>query len=177
MIKASAMEFAAKLDEADLNDVRRLARPKNYWLKFVLANWYATALVLLVAYATIVAIIGQTRPNWNALGLVWLVLGGLIWWSSLRVKRKRTRHLKQLNASLPDQISLTKDGVNLSGPNGATGFFPWSNFKGWREGQRVILLDHAQGSQAVILPVAGMSENERQSVRDLMRSHVPVRGG
>jgi hypothetical protein len=36
-----------------------------------------------------------------------------------------------LTNPVPDQVSLTNEGVKLDVPNGATGFLPWKNFKGW----------------------------------------------
>jgi len=58
-------------------------------------------------------------------------------------KDKSQRHKgtksKEINAALPDQVNLTSDGVKWNGPTGGTGFLPWRNFKGWREGRRVLL--------------------------------------
>jgi hypothetical protein len=62
--------------------------------------------------------------------------------------------------------------VKLSGPDGASGFLPWRNFKGWREGKLVMLLDQAQKNHFVILPIAHLSEIQREPVRQFLRSHI-----
>jgi hypothetical protein len=41
------------------------------------------------------------------------------------------------NARRPE-INLTTEGIKLDGPDGATAFLPWHNFKGWREGRQVV---------------------------------------
>jgi hypothetical protein len=75
------MQFGGKLDEADLSDVRRLTRSKMHWVKLVVANWYGTALISIALWATISALLGQIKPNWQALALVWAVGGGLLVWT------------------------------------------------------------------------------------------------
>jgi hypothetical protein len=84
------------------------------------------------------------------------------------------REFSQLNATLPDHLNLTTDGVKIDGPNGASAFLPWRTFKGWREGRRVVLIDLSQGNSVVILPVAQLSEIERLSIRQYLQSHIPV---
>ena len=167
------MQFGGKLDEADLSDVRRLTRSKMHWVKLVVANWYGTALISIALWATISALLGQIKPNWQALALVWAVGGGLLVWTVYWTKRAQAKQLTQLNATLPDQVSLTKDGVKLDGPNGATGSLPWRNFKGWREGRRVMLIDQCEGNRAVMLSVAQLSEIERLPIRQFLQSHIP----
>ena len=68
---------------------------------------------------------------------------------------------------------LADDGVKCNGPNGAMGFHPWRNFSRWREGKRVVLIDQSQGGGFVILPVADLSEIERESIRGILKAHLP----
>ena len=81
------------------------------------------------------------------------------------------KEFMQLNVSLPDWINLESNGVKQDGPSGATSFQPWSNFKGWREGKRVIVLNlKTQGF--LMLPVFEISEMERESIRGILRMHI-----
>jgi hypothetical protein len=170
------MQFSSKLAEADLNEVGKMTRSKMYWVKLVVANWYGAALLLIAVWATISGLLGQTKPNWQAVAVIWVVAAGLVLWSVYWARRGRARQLVRLNATLPDQVDFTNEGVKWNGPDGATGFLPWRNFKGWREGRRVVLVDQREGSRAVILPVAQMSDMEREPIRQFLQSHIPPVG-
>jgi hypothetical protein len=117
--------------------------------------------------------LGQTKPNWGAVAVIWAVLVGIVLWSYYSTHRKQARELTQLNATLADNIILTNDGVKFDGPDGATGFLPWRNFKGWREGERVLLIDKCEGNSSVMIPIAHLSEIERLPVRQFLQSHIP----
>jgi CDP-diglyceride synthetase len=138
----------------------------------LLANWYGTALILALIWATISGFLGQTKPNWRAVAIIWVVVACIVLWAVYRAKRSHVRELTELNATLPDQVSLTNDGVKCDGPNGATGFLPWRTFKGWREGRRVVLVDQCQGNRVVMLPVSQLSEVERVTIRQFLQSHI-----
>jgi len=151
-----------------------MARSKTYWLKLLLTNWYGAALLLILLWATIAGFFRPDKPNWWAIAAIWAVVVGLVLWAVYKTRRARTRELTQLNATLADHISLTNDGVGLDGPNGATSFFPWRTFKGWREGRRVVLVDLREGNRFVMLPVAQLSEIERQPIRQFLQSRIPT---
>lgn len=168
------MQFTGRLTEEDLTDVGKMTRSKTYWPKLLLTNLYGAALLLILMWATIAGFLRPDRPNWRAIAAIWVLVVGLVLWVGYRTRRARARELKQLNATLADQIGLTNDGVKFDGPNGATAFQPWRNFKGWREGRRVVLVDLREGSRFVMLPVAQLSEIERQSVRQFLQSHIPT---
>jgi hypothetical protein len=168
------MQFGGKLTEADLNDVQKMTQSKMYWPKLLLANWYGTALILALIWATISGLLGQTKPNWRAMAIIWIVVAGIVLWAIYSAKRSQVREFTQLNATLPDDLNLTTDGVKMDGPNGASAFLPWRTFKGWREGRRVVLIDQSQGNNVVILPVAQLSEIERLSIRQFLQSHIPA---
>jgi hypothetical protein len=153
--------------------VRKLTRSRTYWPKLFLANWYGIALLLTVAWATIAGFLGKTKPNWNAVAVIWAVVVGIVLWVIYSTKRAQTRELTQLNATLADRITLTNDGVKWEGANGSTGFHPWRNFKGWRERGRVVLIDQCEGNSFIMLPVSQLSEIERIPVRQFLQSHIP----
>lgn len=165
------MQFNGKLDEADLDDVRRIVRSKMYWPKLLAANWYALTILCIILWATIEGLLGMLHPNWRLVGWMWVVLLGLFAWGFYRTKKARAKQFSQLETTLPDWIDLGDDGVKINGPNGAVAFNPWSNFKGLREGKRVMLLDRQKGG-FVMLPVTQLSEMERQSIRELFQLHV-----
>lgn len=167
------MQFTGKLTKLDVRDVQKTARTKMYWPKLLLRNLYGTLLLVVVIWGTISGLLGYTKPNWQVLGIMWAVVAAIIVWVVYNSRKAETKGLSKLNAALPDHINLANDGVKMDGPDGATGFLPWRNFKGWREGHRVMLLDKTEGNSSVLLPVAQLSEIEREQLRQLLRSHIP----
>jgi hypothetical protein len=163
------VRLSGKLSEADLVDVRRIVRPKMYWPKLILANWYGVLLLGVFAWATIAGLAGKTQPNWTGLVAIWGVIISIFAWNFYRTKQSMAREFQQLNAGLPDWLALENSGVKSEGPNGAAAFQPWPNFKGWREGSRVILLD-LDSDAFMILPVAERLSAERDSIRQLLIS-------
>ena len=170
------MRFGGKITQEDLVDIRRIVRSKMYWPKLILANWYGVLLLCAVVWGTIEGLLGNTHLNWAAVIVIWGVISTIFGWSFYRVHKSERRDFQQLNAGLPDWLAIEEQGIKSDGPNGASGFRPWSNFKGWREGRRVILLDLTNDG-FVILPVAEQSETERNSTRRLLGSHIQVHTG
>lgn len=171
------MHFRGKITEADMDDARTLLRSRGFWPKLVLRNWYGTLLLCLIAWATIHGILASATPNWRALGMLWAVVAAVFAWSTYRVRRDKSRQFATLTARLPDWISLNDDGVRSEGPDGAKSLFPWATFKNWREGKRVILLHPANGAGPIVLPVAEMSDVERETVRQYLRVRFPSQSG
>jgi len=167
------MHFTLKLTEADLSDVRKLTRAGSYWLNLSL---YGVGLifVMLRAWRLSLGFLARTPPNLQLVAIIWVVIVGGIPWTIYMVRRGWARELTQLNATRPDQMSLTNDGVKCDGPDGATALVPWRNFKAWREGRRVILVERREGNRFVILPVAQLSEIERLPIRQFLQSHIPL---
>jgi hypothetical protein len=168
------MQFQGKITEADLKEVQKISVSKMYWPKLLLKNWYGLALVLALIWATFSGLLGWTNPNWRNIAIIWAVAIGITLWVVYSTKRTIAREFTRLNATLPDQLSLTTEGLKIDGPNGASAFLPWRTFKGWREGRRVVLIDQSQGNSFVILPVAQLSELERLSLRQHLQSHIPA---
>jgi hypothetical protein len=166
------MQFSGKLTEAELNDVRKLLRPRLYWLRWAGSNWYGLSITLVLVWATILGFVGRTKPNWGAVALIWAVLGGIVVFVWYKTWRKQGRELEKINVALPDQINLATDGVKLAGPNGASSFMPWTNFDSYREGQRVIVINQGIGRQLVMLPLGQHSEVGRAAIRQMLQSHI-----
>ncbi len=167
------MEFTGKLTEEDLSDVRQLYRSRSSRMSVLAGKLRYGIVPLFITWATITALARHERVQADILGVMWLAVVGLMLWIFYRVKQSHARTLSRLDAALPDKVILTNDGVKSDGPDGATSFLPWNSFKGFREGQRVILVDRGKGITPVALLIGGLSENERRSLRDFLRSHIP----
>ena len=172
-LRFRTVRLTGKVTEADMNELRRMVRSKMYWPKFLLANWYGIALLAIVLWATIAGAAGATKPNWKAVGIIWLVLGVIFAWSFYRARTTSRREFSRLNAGLADWITIANEGITFDGPNGAKSFQPWGSFRSWRPGQRVFLVDRSQDG-FVILPVADLSDVQRQSLRQLLDCQFPT---
>jgi hypothetical protein len=164
-------QFSGKLTQPDLNDLRRMLRPKMYWPKLLLKNLYGLLLLCAVIWATVAGLIGATHPNWGAVGCIWLVIAGIVAWAFWSSKKSMAKEAAQLNATLPDTLIFESSGVKLKLSAGATAFHPWQSFCGWREGERVILLDKHDNT-FLIVPVAAMSGIERDSFRQFLHGTI-----
>jgi hypothetical protein len=157
------MTFTERLTEADLKEVQRMMRKAGYSFRV-----YIYGPVLLVLFS-----IGYIRrSNWTMVA----ALVGVYCLASLYALYSRrqafSKRLERMNAMRPDRVTLTSDGVQGEGPNGAASFLPWRSFKSWREGKRVIMLERTEGKQFHILPVGQLSDMDRVSIRQFLQSHI-----
>jgi hypothetical protein len=165
------MQFTGKLNEEDMSEVRKMTRSSAYWLNAVL---YVIGLSFVTARAWKVtfAVLARTPSDWQFAAIIWAAMAGLILWALYNQRQTRAKQLTQLNATRPDQTTFTNDGMKFDGPNGATALVPWGNFKGWREGRRVMLVERNEGNRFVMLPVAKLSDVERLPIRQFLQSHI-----
>ncbi len=91
--------------------------------------------------------------------------------------RKGTREaVAALDASLPDSLVVSAEGVRLEGPNGAQGFQPWASYSGFREGEHVVLLQRKEKGLYNVLPISAMGTSEREALRGMLGGYLPALG-
>jgi len=165
------MQFTRKLTEADMRDVRRMTRAKTYWL---FMSFWGVIMVFMTlrAWNITTKVLARTPSAWQMAMVVWGATAAIILYAYYNQGRVRSRQLMQMNATRPDEMELVNEGLKCDGPNGATALIPWRNFKGWREGRQVMLVERAEGNRFFILPVAQLSELERTSIRQFLQSHI-----
>lgn len=171
------MQFAGRLNEQDIAEARALLHSKGYQARVAVTALRVLLVVGLLAWLTIRFLQGPTRPHWTVIGVPWLIVLGIAGLTVFRFKRMKARVVAQVSRKMPDWIELNDDGVQTSGPDGATSFHPWASIKGWREGHRVILLLLSKTAALAILPVGELSEAARQPLRDLLKSHIVASPG
>ena len=165
------MQFICKLTKADMREVRKMTRARTYWLTLLL--WGAAMISATVKGWTVtLSVLSRTPSEWRTAAALWRAAAALILWAVYNQSRIRSRQLVQMNATRPDQMNLTSDGIKCDGPNGATALVPWRTFKGWKEGRRVILVHRGEGIGFVILPIEQLFETERQTIRQFLQSHI-----
>jgi hypothetical protein len=170
------MQVSGKLDHADFKDVGAMVRSKMYWPKLLLANAFGILVFIGITWATVAAALGEGHPNWTGLALIWLVITAIFVWAFWSARKSTYKEQEQLNSRLPDWIVFQSDGVKTLGPGGATSFHPWSSFKSWRQGKRVILLETRVDS-IFMLPFARLPEDEQESLRHYLHANIAGSGG
>ncbi len=167
------MRFHGKLNEAEIKEATRFVRPKGY------ARRMAFSYVRLIVYAVIVLAIvyasvvqhARIPPQFIAIRVaILLVIGGF---SYVRYRKGTREAVENLDASLPDALLLSAEGVRMDGPNGAQGFQPWANYTGWREGEHVVLLQRKEKGLYNVLPVSGLGAAEREGLRGMLAGYLP----
>jgi hypothetical protein len=158
-----------------LKDVQRLLRRKMYWPKLLIKNFYGALHVGALLWSTTVGILGKARPNWYGITVAWIVFVCVLAWAIRSTKKSVVKGFSAFNASLPDWVCLDERGIKFDGPNGATSFQPWQNFRGWHDGGRVVLIDKTGGG-FVILSIGELPMGQRDSVRQFIRSRFTLSG-
>ena len=100
-----------------------------------------------------------------------VVIGGA---SFFRYRKGTREAVANLDASLPDSLTLAAEGVRLDGPNGAQSFQPWMTYAGYREGDHVVVLRRKEKGLYNVLPVSGLSQGEREALRGMLTSYLPA---
>ena len=126
-------------------------------------NWYGIVVIGLLLWVMIDSLVRGTEIHWRGVGALWAVIAALFALVVFRTRRETAREFARLNATLPDWVTLGPEGLKFDGPNGATAFQPWGNYKSWRRGKEVILLDRWQGEGFTMLAFSQLSESERHS--------------
>ena len=167
------MQFHGKLTEVEIKEATRFVQPKGYArrvaLSYIRLIVYAV-IVLAIVYASVVQH-ARIPPQLIAIRVaILLVIGGF---SYFRYRKGTREAVETLDASLPDSLALSAEGVRMDGPNGAQGFQPWVNYTGWREGEHVVLLQRKEKGLYNVLPVSGLGGAEREGLRGLLAEYLP----
>ena len=168
------MDFSGKLNEVEVKEATRFIRPKGYSTRMALMYARIVIYAGVVAYVLFESFARHERipESVNVTRIVMLVV--LLAFFYFRYRKGSRQAVANLDASLPDTLSLSTEGVRLNGPNGAQGFQPWMSYKGYREGKHVVILDRKEAGLYNVLPVSSLQENDRQHLRGLLQNYVPA---
>lgn len=166
------IRISGALSKEDLRDSGGLIGGRWDWLGELAESWRGVIMLLLLIWWTVSGLLGYTRPNWWGVGGVWAVIGSIGGWQIWKAKRDASIGLARFNANRPDVIILDGEGVRTQGPDGAATFRPWRHFSRWRERGRVVVLDLRSSDSAFLFSVASLSDEERQRLRDYLRSQI-----
>ena len=168
------MLFQGKLNEVEVKEATRFIRPKGYGMRMALSY------TRLLIYAVVVLVIlfesfvrHQHIPP-QVLGVRVLFLVIILGVSYYRYRKGSRDAVATLDASLPDTLTLSSEGVRLDGPNGAQGFQPWLSYSGFREGEHVVVLNRKDKGLYNVLPISTLPAGQREVLRGMLSGYLPA---
>lgn len=86
----------------------------------------------------------------------------------------RIRHMYRKDPSMRGQftVSITPDSISTANTAGVASQGDWSVFKGWRDGENIIVLLAHSGAY-FILSLAGLPESQRKELRRILSAALP----
>ena len=88
--------------------------------------------------------------------------------------RARKRNYAAINLRSPDWVTLEGHGVRFDHPSGENSFYPWGLYKGWREAEKVILLDMRAERGSQILPISDLPVSEKSRLVGILQTSLKV---
>ena len=142
------------------------------WIVFDLRLAFGIALVLLWGCDLLLDSLFTHGLLRGALGIVTAaVLAAGSQWLLHRKARKAAEELAAIN---PQNLTFEADGLHTLEKTGASSFVPWSTYRGFREGESVILLfDAGSAKNCRIIPKKTVPESGVEELRSAIREHLP----
>jgi hypothetical protein len=160
------MQIQAPTTPGEIREAARMSRPRYFWLRFLISNWYATALCLVSVGVSISSLIQHENPKTGpaatlfGVGAIFLVLSWYRW--DLKLTKSA-----ELASARSGALSLDDDGVRTTLATGASTFLPWSSYSKWIEGELVFVLTGRDA--ATIIP---LDNSNREAIRGLLMSKI-----
>lgn len=170
------MQFSGKLDEAEVKEATRFVRPKGYKARMLVTYFRLIIYALIVVWILYSSFVRHAHIPPQVIAIRLGLLALIAVFAYARYRKGSREEVAKLDASLPDTLQLTAEGVRLDGPNGAQGFQPWASYTGFREGQHIMLLQRKEAGLYNVVPVSAMGEGERSQLRGLLTSYLPALG-
>ncbi len=167
------MQFLGKLNEIEVKEAARFVRPKGYGARMALSYIRLIIYAAIVVYILYASVVQHARipPALIAVRVgILLLLGGF---SFYRYRKGSREAVANLDASLPDTLELSAEGVKLEGPNGAQGFQPWGSYSGFRQGEHVMLLQRKEKGLYSVVPTSALGTAGREVLRGMVSTYLP----
>lgn len=168
------MQFQGKLNEAEVKEAARFIRPKGYGARMAFSNVRVIIYAIIAIYIVVSSVHQHHRVPVQQVAIRLAILAAIIGLALYRYRRGSRTAVAQLDASLPDLLTLTSDGVRLEGPGGAQGFQPWANYRGFREGTHTAVLFRQEQGMYNVVPISALSAPEKEQLRGLLASYLPA---
>jgi YcxB-like protein len=163
-----SLNIRTEVTPDELTQALRLNRTRMYWPKLLLANWYASLLLIaLVCAETSRVIEGKPiQPSSLGLLLIPLALLWLYWYRSNAAIRTAATQMSDTQGS----ATIDPNGISASSSTGATSFIPWREYGGWKEGTDVFTLTTEKSFR--VFSKRGLNDIDLEQLRSLFRSYI-----
>jgi hypothetical protein len=92
-----------------MKEAVRISRPSRFWLRFFAANWYSTALCLLVVGVAINALLNHENVRWGPMAGVFAFGAFFIWLSWFRWNARLEKAAAVALSTKSGTVSLDSD--------------------------------------------------------------------
>ncbi|RRA48308.1 hypothetical protein [Acidipila sp. EB88] len=168
------MQFQGKLNEAEVREATRFIRPRGYGARMALSYTRLVVYALIVVFILYQSFVRHQHIPPVVLGVrlvILVVIGGAAY---VRYRKGSREAVASLDASLPDTLRLSPEGIHLDGPNGAHSFQPWLAYKSFREGEHVVVLARVEKGMFNVLPLTSLGTPERETLRGMLQNWLPA---
>lgn len=149
-----------------------MSRSRLVWVRLITSWSYAAIFIAVMLWLLVEQFLSARKVDWSTVAGLLVFLALIVFGAWLRVWRINRRAVATIRPALPDAIDLDSSGLKTRSNDGANSFTPWNAFKGWRVGQKVLLLDLREGIRSVILPFASLSTAEQETLRGTVQSYL-----
>jgi hypothetical protein len=162
------MNVVTNVTPEEYKQAIKLNRPKSYWGKLLLANWYSSVLLIVIVWAEIAAALSPKGIRLNTVPLV-LIPVFFLWLSWYRTQKSIEKGAEQIS-DIKASARLEADGIHSTRSSGATSYVPWGDFSSWKEGPDVFTV--SKGTTFMLFSKRGLGDAGEQEVRSLLSANV-----
>lgn len=166
------LQINGKPTPSEIGEAARMMRSGLSWTRLLARQAYALFAAAVIIWELARAFSSGNPVNWHNVDLLLVFLAIILAFMWVRTMRILGTTKAAKNHSFPDTLSLETSGINAQSSNGASTSVPWTAFKGWRIGSRIILLDYAEGKRSTILPMGSLPATQQETLSGTVQSYL-----
>lgn len=149
-----------------------MMRSNLSWTQLLARQAYALVIAAIVVWDLAKILTSGHAINWQIVGIRLVVLAAILAFIWIRMQRITGRTKAATSQNFPDTLDLDTSGIKTQSSNGTSSSVPWTAFKGWRMGSKIILLHYAEGKRYMVLPLASMAPTQQDNLRGTVQSYL-----
>lgn len=170
------MQISGKPTQPEINEAARMMRSNLSWTQLLARQAYAIVVAGIVIWDLVRIFTSGHAVDWHNVGIRLVVLAVILVFIGIRMQRITGRTKAATIQNFPDTLTLGTSGIQTQSSNGASSSVPWTAFKSWRLGSKIILLNYTEGKRYMILPLASMPPTQQENLRGTVQSYLGPAG-